>query len=89
MVPAEGSQFGPALIPRNLLILLKREKRQKHRIRPSEVHGGYTELRLAYRARPLGLGEFLLRKILANVFGLPKQCAMIADSANNGSVFGK
>ena len=23
---------------------IKREKRQKHRIRPSEVHGGYTEI---------------------------------------------
>ncbi len=42
MVRAAGIELKTTLNPRKLLIVLNEKKGQKHRIRPSEVHAGYT-----------------------------------------------
>jgi hypothetical protein len=42
LVGAVGIELKAVLKTRKLLILLNDKKRQKHRMRPSEVHAGYT-----------------------------------------------
>jgi hypothetical protein len=43
MVEAGGVGILSLIDSAQVIDSIKREKRQKHRIRPSEVHGGYTE----------------------------------------------